>query len=74
MARRLDEVPALLDGDAGGVLVFDAAEVRAEALRLLLAPPHGLTCIAIDFAGQQGGDHLRPAPPADDAGGTGAVD
>src|SRR5690606_4943607 len=54
MARRLDDVPALLDGDeTGGVLVFDAAAVQAEALRSLLASTPGLTCIAIDFAGRQ---------------------
>ncbi len=53
MARRLEDVPALLDGDASGVLVFDAAAVRAEALRPLLARTPGLTCIAIDFVERQ---------------------
>ncbi len=53
VARRLDDVPALLDGDAGGVLVLDAAAVLAESLRPLLARTPGLTCIAIDFAERQ---------------------
>ena len=53
VARRLEDVPGLLDGDAGSVLVFDAAAVQAEALRPLLARTPGLTCIAIDFAERQ---------------------